>query len=151
DLRDLYSKVFPDALAFSKPVLDAVQDVDFAKYCLKMATGTGKTWVLMALLVWQYFNALNNEKPHGANGDSKDWYSNRFLLVAPGHEVLNRLLDAFKGRRDQITHLRDPSTADYGNSLMMPESWRSSFNLQILEPHEVRANTTPPECNFLFL
>jgi hypothetical protein len=96
NLRDLYKKVDPEALTFSKPILDAVESVDFAKYCLKMATGTGKTWVLMALLVWQYFNAVNNEKPYGANGDSKDWYSNRFLVVAPGHEVLNRLLDAFK-------------------------------------------------------
>lgn len=52
-----------------------------------MATGTGKTWVLLALLIWQYFNTLNNEKPHIVIGESKDWYSNRFLVVAPGHEV----------------------------------------------------------------
>ena len=30
------------------------------KYCLKMATGTGKTWVLQALLIWQ----LLNKPPH---------------------------------------------------------------------------------------
>ncbi|MBQ9183205.1 MAG: DEAD/DEAH box helicase family protein [Neisseriaceae bacterium] len=27
------------------------------KYCIKMATGTGKTFVLNALLIWQYLNA----------------------------------------------------------------------------------------------
>jgi type III restriction enzyme len=26
------------------------------KYCFKMATGTGKTWVLQALLIWQLLN-----------------------------------------------------------------------------------------------
>jgi len=31
------------------------------KYCMKMATGTGKTWVLGALLLWQYLNAKHEE------------------------------------------------------------------------------------------
>ena len=57
-----------------------------------MATGTGKTWVLIALLVWQYFNAQNHEKPRDTRLRSEDWYSNRFLLVSPGREVLDRLL-----------------------------------------------------------
>ena len=149
-LQDLYMKVAPDVLALSKAILNEIQSVDFAKYCLKMATGTGKTWVLMALLIWQYFNANSNEKPYGATGESKEWYSNRFLVVAPGHEVLNRLLDAFKGRRDQVTGLRNPSMADYNIPLMMPESWRTKFNLQIFEPHEIRSNTTPPEGPFVF-
>lgn len=105
-LGDLYLKTVPDFAAQSKTVADEIKNVDFAKYCLKMATGTGKTWVLLALLIWQYFNALNNEKPHDAAGESKDWYSNRFLVVAPGHEVLDRLLDAFKGRRNQNTGKR---------------------------------------------
>ena len=144
-------KVAPDVLASSKAILNEIQSVDFAKYCLKMATGTGKTWVLMALLIWQYFNANSNEKPYGATGESKEWYSNRFLVVAPGHEVLNRLLDAFKGRRDQVAGLRNPSMADYNIPLMMPESWRTKFNLQIFEPHEIRSNTTPPEGPFVFL
>jgi type III restriction enzyme len=150
-LEELYMKVIPDIPAQSKAVIDEIKNVDFAKYCLKMATGTGKTWVLMALLIWQYFNAINNEKPHDAIGESKDWYSNRFLVVAPGREVLDRLLDAFKGRRDQITGLRNPSTVDYNIPLMMPESWRIKFNPQVFEPSEIRPNTTPPENNFVFI
>jgi type III restriction enzyme len=150
-IQELFTKVSPDTLATSQAVLEEVRSIDFAKYCLKMATGTGKTWVLIALLTWQYFNALNNEKPRGSVGESKDWYSDRFLVVAPGREVLNRLLDAFKGRRDILTGLRNPSTADYNLPLMMPEDWRPKFNLQILEPEEVRSNTSPPEGAFLFI
>jgi type III restriction enzyme len=150
-LRELYNEVRPDVLTTNKTILDEITSIDFAKYCLKMATGTGKTWVLMALLIWQYFNALNNETPHNAKGESKDWYSNRFLLVAPGHEVLDRLLDAFKGRRDLERRLRDPSTADYNMPLMMPDIWRSRFNIQIFEPSEVRPNIPVPEGPFVFI
>ena len=151
NLEDLYTKVLPETAHQSKVILDLIKDVDFAKYCLKMATGTGKTWVLIALLIWQYFNSINKEKPHNTTGESKDWYSNRFLIVAPGHEVLDRLLDAFKGRRDLTTGLRDVSSADYNNQLMMPQDWRIKFNLQIFEPAEIRPNTTSPEGPFVFI
>jgi type III restriction enzyme len=151
NLEDLYSKIAPDIPAQSKAILDEIKKVDFAKYCLKMATGTGKTWVLLALLIWQYFNAKNNEKPHGAAGESIQWYSDRFLVVAPGREVLDRLLDAFKGRRDPNTGLRNPSMADYNIPLMMPEAWRIKFNIQIFEPSEIRPNITPPEDSFIFI
>jgi type III restriction enzyme len=50
-----------------------------------------------------------------------------------------------------VTGLRNPSMADYNIPLMMPESWRTKFNLQIFEPHEIRSNTTPPEGPFVFL
>jgi type III restriction enzyme len=150
-LQDLFMKVYPNVLNSSQAILEEAQSVDFAKYCLKMATGTGKTWVLIALLIWQYFNAQNQEKPREADGRSKDWYSDRFLLVAPGREVLDRLLDAFKGRREPSTGLRNPSTADYRLPLMMPPDWRSKFNIQIFEPSEIRSNTTPPEGPFIFI
>jgi len=116
-----------------------------------MATGTGKTWVLLALLVWNYFNRLNSEIPRGAKGDPRQWYTSRFLVVAPGHEVLNRLLDALKGRRDPSRNVRDPATSDLRNPLFVPERWRSNFALQVLESGDVRPNTTPPDGPFLFL
>lgn len=150
-LKELFMEVCPDLLANSQAVLQEAESVDFAKYCLKMATGTGKTWVLIALLIWQYFNAHYLEKPKRAEGESNDWYSNRFLLVAPGKEVLDRLLDAFKGHRDPKTGLRDPSTADYRLPLMIPPDWTSKFNVQIFEPSEIRSNTTPPEGPFIFI
>ena len=150
-LEELYTKIIPETASQSKAVLDEMGKVNFAKYCLKMATGTGKTWVLLALLVWQYFNTQNEEKPHGASGKTRDWYSDRFLVVAPGHEVLDRLLDAFKGRREPSTGLRSPLKADYNIPLMMPESWRIKFSPELLDPSEVRPNTTPPAGSFIFI
>ena len=40
-------------------LLQNIEDKKYThpKYCIKMATGTGKTWVLNALLIWQYLNA----------------------------------------------------------------------------------------------
>lgn len=60
------------------------------KYAAKMATGTGKTWVLAALMIWQM---LNNR---AAPDDER--FTDEFLVVAPGLVVYDRLLDAFKGR-----------------------------------------------------
>ena len=54
------------------------------------ATGTGKTWVLQALMVWQILNA--NRAP------DSDRYTKNFLVVAPGLIVYDRLLDAFMGK-----------------------------------------------------
>lgn len=110
-----------------------------------MATGSGKTWVLAALLVWQYFNRLRNERP--------GQYSYRFLVVAPGIEVLNRLLDSFKGKKDPKTGNRDPQTSDYKRPLFMPEGalWRNQFHLEMFEPQDVRPNTTPPDGPFVYL
>lgn len=150
-LHELYMKVCPDVLTRSLSLLEEAQSVDFAKYCLKMATGTGKTWVLIALLIWQYFNSQNQEKPRWVKDESKNWYSDKFLIVTPGREVLDRLLDAFKGRRDPNTSLRVPSTADYKLPLMMPPDWRSQFNIQIFDPTEIRSNTTSPEGPFIFI
>jgi type III restriction enzyme len=144
-LEELYERLAPRALLQHLPLKTEVESTLFPKYCLKMATGTGKTWVLAALLLWQYFNSLRGEHP--------GWYSNRFLIVVPGHEVLNRLLDSFKGRRDLKTSQRDPATSDYARALFMPEGtrWRDQFHLDIYEPSDVRANTSPPDGPFVLL
>lgn len=144
-LLELYERLAPEALLYHAPLKEEVESIPFPKYCLKMATGSGKTWVLAALLVWQYFNVLRNERP----GD----YSYRFLIVAPGRDVLNRLLDSFRGKKDPRTGQRDSATSDYSRSLFMPEGarWRDQFHVDVLEPEDVRANTTPPEGPFAFL
>lgn len=149
-LLDLFQQVVPHSLATSQTILDEVKSVEFSKYCLKMATGTGKTWVLIALLVWQYFNHKNGEVPPGAAGSAEDWYSPRFLIVAPGLEVLNRLLDALKGRKDEEGN-RLPATADINLPLFVPESWRPNFAIGVLEPDEVRPNSPFPDGPFIFL
>jgi type III restriction enzyme len=144
-LLQLYQRVAPEALLQHSPLKEEVESIPFPKYCLKMATGTGKTWVLAALLVWQYFNSLRGERP--------GWYSSRFLVVTPGHEVLNRLLDSFKGKRDSKTGQRNPATSDYAKPLFMPEGsrWRDQFHLDIYEPSDVRPNTSPPDGPFALL
>ena len=58
-LRDLYEAVAPDAMLEGGVLGEVTSDRhDHPKYAAKMATGTGKTWVLNALLVWQYLNKL---------------------------------------------------------------------------------------------
>ncbi len=144
-LQGLYERIAQEALLRYQALKTEVESIRFPKYCVKMATGSGKTWVLWALLVWQYFNALNKETPGR--------YSSRFLIVTPGHEVLNRLLDSFQGKRDPETGNRDPQTADKARELFMPSTtaWRDRFHIDILEPSDVRANTTPPDGPFVFL
>jgi type III restriction enzyme len=141
--RQLYEQFAPDRLNLFKSIADEVNPIPFGKYCIKAATGSGKTWVLTALVVWQYFNAINQE----ANAP----YSARFMVVTPGLEVRNRILDSFKGRRDPRTGSRDPSKADYKLPLFMPQdaTWRDRFHLEILEPDDVRSNAQPPDGPFL--
>ena len=66
---------------------------DFARYCLKMATGSGKTKVMALAVAWQYFNAVR-EKPEVAQD-----YAKTFLVIAPNIIVLERLATDFAGGR----------------------------------------------------
>lgn len=92
------------------------------KYCIKMATGTGKTWVLNALLIWQYLNAKYKE----VESDVK--FTKNFLLVAPGLIVYERLLDAFLGKEQQ-DGTRDFNSADLkqNEKLFIPEKYRNAI------------------------
>jgi type III restriction enzyme len=57
----------------------------FARYCTKMATGSGKTKVMALAIAWQYFNTRREQ-----NEIAKD-YAKTFLLIAPNVIVLERL------------------------------------------------------------
>lgn len=144
-LQELFERVAPEVLLEHLPLKQEVETIPFPKYALKMATGTGKTWVLTALIVWQYFNKINNER--------EEKYSYRFLVVTPGHEVLNRMLDSLKGKRNPETGNRAPETADYKRPLFMSEGahWRDRFHFEILESTDVQPNTTPPDGSFVFV
>jgi type III restriction enzyme len=72
---------------------------DFARYAIKMATGSGKTKVMSLAVVWQYLNAMR-EAPELAQH-----YAKTFLVVAPNIIVLERLLTDF---RDGRIFLSDP-------------------------------------------
>jgi len=121
-LADLYGKACPEALLEGTLATEVSQPKhDHPKYCLKMATGTGKTWVLQALLAWQMLNrsvALDE-------GREDPRFTRRFLVVAPGLIVYERLLDAFLGRQ-RADGSRDFATSDVAAcaELFVPPAWR---------------------------
>jgi type III restriction enzyme len=122
DLADLYRQVCEPALLEGTRLSDVAQAKNgHPKYCLKMATGTGKTWVLQALLIWQLLNktaALNE-------GRDDPRFTRRFLIVAPGLIVYERLLDAFLGkeREDKSRDFASSDIATYAE-LFAPPAYR---------------------------
>ena len=91
------------------------------KYCIKMATGTGKTWCMHAIFLWQYLNAKYN--------DAKDKcsFTKNFLLVAPGLIVYERLLDSFLGKEDEngVRHF-ETSDLKQNEQVFIPEQYRDT-------------------------
>jgi type III restriction enzyme len=94
----------------------------WSKYCFKMATGSGKTFVMAMALVWQYFNKIYETK-----SDLK--YSSHFLLLAPNLIVFDRLKQDFQ---DNKIFRKFP---------FIPKEWQVDFDLQVVfqsapeEPH----------------
>lgn len=72
--------------AFSTKGLRMPPYDDFARYCLKMATGSGKTFVMCLSIVWQFANYLRGEED----------YANTFLILAPNVIVFDRLKTDFE-------------------------------------------------------
>ncbi len=70
--------------------LKLLQYDQFARYCIKMATGSGKTKVIALTMAWQYFNAV---------AEGSDDYARAFLLIAPNVIVFERLRSDFAGGR----------------------------------------------------
>lgn len=62
----------------------------FARYCTKMATGSGKTKVMSLAVAWHYFNAER---------EGRDDYARTFLIIAPNVIVFERLKTDFAGGR----------------------------------------------------
>lgn len=117
-LPELYQIAAPDVMLAStrdSEIIRAPKNA-YPKYCLKMATGTGKTWVLQALMVWQVLNA--NRAPDDAR------FTKNFLVVAPGLIVYDRLLDAFMGK--ERYGKRDFSISDLSifQELFIPDAYR---------------------------
>ncbi len=81
DLVERFAKV---------PGIHVLQYDDFARYAIKMATGSGKTKVMALAIAWQYFNAV---------AEGRDDYAKTFLIVAPNVIVFERLRSDFDGGR----------------------------------------------------
>ena len=118
-LQDLYENVAPDALLKRGVLGEVTRDRhNHPMYAAKMATGTGKTWVLNALLVWQYLNKL------AAPEDER--FTSNFLLVAPGLIVYDRLLDSFLGKeRDGERHFETSDIFSH-HELFVPDNYREA-------------------------
>jgi len=91
---------------------DPTED-NWPKYCFKMATGSGKTFVMAMAIVWQYFNRLREQKEDTTFD---------FLIVSPNLIVLDRLLEGFKNGG---LYQKFP--------FFIPEEWRTDFDIQIIE------------------
>ena len=93
---------------------DGVQDLppeNLRRFAFKMATGSGKTWVIAMAIVWSYFH-----KKRVAGSD----LSTNFLIVAPNVIVYQRLEKDFASNR-----------IFYELPLIPPE-WRGSFAQKVI-------------------
>ena len=100
----------------SDPQVRLLQHGGFARYGVKMATGSGKTMVMALAVVWSYLNAVNEtdgETPGetdgetdgdtpgddapGDAGNAPGPYASSFLLIAPNVIVFERLHTDFAG------------------------------------------------------
>lgn len=117
-LQGLYQQIAPEVMLDSHRAAGQISadKNEYPKYCMKMATGTGKTWVLQALLIWQLLNA-NRASDNPA-------FTRNFLVVAPGLIVYERLLDAFMGK--ERGGKRDFAASDVKRyqELFIPETYR---------------------------
>jgi type III restriction enzyme len=123
-LLDLYQAAAPQALLEGNRLEQVCADKHaHPKYCFKMATGTGKTWVLQALLIWQ----LLNKSAAAAQELDDARFTRHFMVVAPGLIVYERLLDAFCGKLVAGgAGSRDFNTSDLARfaDLLVPEVLR---------------------------
>lgn len=73
--------------AFSTKDLRLPPYDDFSRYCIKMATGSGKTKVMAMVIVWQFANAVKEDETQ---------YAKNFLVIAPNVIVFDRLRSDFE-------------------------------------------------------
>lgn len=118
-VRDIYDKVDSDLLAECNLTELGKEKYEMPKYAVKMATGTGKTWVMHALLLWQMLNARHETERSGR-------FTQNFLIVAPGLIVYDRLKDAYCGRMKENGNERDMDTNDLrlNVELFVPPAYR---------------------------
>ena len=118
-VMDAYQGIIPELMDRADLAQLAKPKYQMPKYAVKMATGTGKTWVMHALIIWQMLNARHEDVESGR-------FTQKFLIVAPGLIVYDRLLDAFCGRKKRDEEYRDSQTNDYymNQEVFIPERYR---------------------------
>lgn len=101
---EIYEKCDKELIPKLNHTILAKEKYCIPKYAMKMATGTGKTWVMNALFVWQYLNARAEKEKSGR-------FTKNFLLIAPGLIVYERLLDSYMGK-EREDGSRDVNSSD---------------------------------------
>lgn len=97
---------------------------EWARYVIKMATGTGKTKVASLVIIWSYFHKhYEQDSPLSKN----------FLLIAPNIIVLNRLKKDFEGFKIRRT---DPLIPDDG---YLDRDWQADFQITMHLQDELKA------------
>ncbi len=120
-------KLFPSDIEFSEdlegkrrvkryfPELDQegeqeLPEKNLLRYAIKMATGSGKTFIMAFVAVWSYFNRLREKDRR---------YANNFLIVAPNVIVYERLA-------------KDFSNGEIFEKLpFIPKAWKSNWKINI--------------------
>ena len=85
DLIETYAQAPPGGQQ-----LRLLQYDDYPRYCIKMATGSGKTKIISLAVAWQYFNAVLEDASA---------YAKTSLIIAPNVIVFERLRTDFAGGR----------------------------------------------------
>lgn len=117
-VKDVYLYAAPDLLAEMQAGELAKAKYSIPKYAVKMATGTGKTWVMHSLLIWQLLNARHE-------GERSGMFTSNFLLVAPGLIVYERLLDAYLGKENEaVERVFEQSDFYQFQELFIPPAYR---------------------------
>jgi type III restriction enzyme len=81
-------------------------------YAFKMATGSGKTYVMALSIVWQYFNHRK---------ENKDDYTSKYLLIAGEKNVIY----------DRLTRdFRDGKI--FRDLPLIPPEWQEDFDLKVI-------------------
>jgi len=85
-------------------------------YAFKMATGSGKTYVMALSIIWQYFN---NKK------ENKSDYASKYLLIAGEKNVIyDRLTRDFKDGKI------------FRELPLIPPEWQEDFDLKVITKEE---------------
>ena len=134
-------EVFSSDLLEKETFKTGIEKLKHPRFGIKMATGTGKTWIITAIIVWQYWNRVKyNDKR----------FASHFLLCAPGNIVYERLLDSFLGKKTQDGK-RQPHTADIKKSVFMPENWKDEFNLRVYSKEELQESSPVTDNPFVLI
>lgn len=107
----------PDSTA---PKVQSLPPDGLRRFAFKMATGSGKTWVMAMAMVWSYFHKI--KIPNST-------LSTNFLIVAPNVIVYQRLAKDFA---DSKIFARLP---------LIPSEWKHEFLLNVI----LRDETVSPD------